>query len=72
MTTVILSSYPWQHGQSGCVEERDIDRPRSGVLFLKTKYRLELDISNKKNDSATEINHQLVKFSEENICSEMY
>lgn len=31
MTAVILSSCPWYHGQSRGV--RDIDRPRSGVLF---------------------------------------
>lgn len=48
MTAVVLSSCPWQHGQSGCVQERDTDRPRSGVLFQKTKHRLEFDISNKK------------------------
>ena len=68
MTTVILSSYPWQHGQSGCVEERDIDRPRSGVLFLKTKYRLEFDISNKKMTLLQKLITNLLSFRKETFA----
>ena len=67
---VQLSMATW----SKWLRERDIDRPRSGVLFLKTKHKLQFDISNthKKMTLLQEINHQLVKLSGENICNKMY
>lgn len=56
-----LSSYPWQHGQSGCVKETDIDQDQvCSFLRQNTSCSLIFLTKKKKKASATEINHQLV------------
>lgn len=71
MTTGNVSSYPWQHGQSGCVKETDIDQDQvCSFLRQNTSCSLIFLTTTKKMPLLQKLTTNL--FSRENTCSKMY